>query len=121
MVDQLPLHADAHPTLDDVWSDLAARTSRRVAIVLAGSGLAAAAWSRWADLSWVLTLSTMVVAAFGCDALLRANQLGDGRPEKRTIRGASAIARAVAAVSAAAIGLILLGVIFGGRIEVMRR
>lgn len=121
MVEQLPLDADPHPTLHEVWTGLAARMPRRAAATLAGLGLGVAAWSRWAGLTWIVTLTAVVVLAFGCDALLWVSSRHRPELQNRRLRVASAVARLVAAVAAVAIGLILLGIVFGDKIEVMRR
>lgn len=123
MVDQIPMYDGAHtePTLYQVWHGLAARLSRGAAAACVTGGIAAALSSRWAGLPWVVTLSAVIVIAFGCDALLHSGAVASHGPRARMHRVASAGARAVAATAAVAIALIVLGMIFGDKIEVMRR
>ncbi len=68
-----------------------------------------------------MTLASVIVMSFGCDALLQCGVANDAGSRSRTHRVASATARTVAAIAAGAIGLIVFGMIFGDKIEVMRR
>ncbi|HEY0996807.1 MAG TPA: hypothetical protein VGD77_12505 [Gemmatimonadaceae bacterium] len=123
MVDHLPLPGTAgtQPTLHEVWRDLTTRVTRRAAASFAGVGLFATLATRWAGLPWIVTLVAVVLMAFGFDALLQADLAADHGSRRRLRRFASAATRVFAAVAAAAIGLIVLRMIFGDRIEVMRR
>lgn len=123
MVDQIRLSGNAgtQPTLDEVWRGVAARLTRPAAASVATAGLVAALASRWAGLPWVLTLAAVIVMALGCDALLQVVAAAEKGPGRRARRIASGVARTLAAVAAGAIGLIVLGMIFGDKIEVMRR
>ncbi len=123
MVDQvrLPGSAGTQPTLDELWRDAAARLTRRIAASCAATGLIAALASRWAGLPWVVTLLAVIAMSFGGDALLQAGSVADHGSRSRVHRVSSAVARTLAAVAAGAIGLIVLGMVFGDKIEVMRR
>ncbi len=120
MVDQLPLHAGANPTLDELWRGWATRLSPRTAALCLSFGVAVVAGSRLGDVTWIATLSGVIITAFGADALLWSTA-GDREHRSRARHMAGVVARMTAALAAAAIALVVLGMIFGDKIEVMRR
>lgn len=108
-------------TLADVWDDIVRRSSRRVLVacsVVGGAGLVALTV---VDSFRIVALLAVVVGALGVEGLARQG-VASTSPERRPALDLLVPAmRGIAIVAAIIAGLLLLGAIFGGSIEVMRR
>ena len=106
-------------TLGVVWRSTALRlTSRRIAIWL-GLGIAGVSASGLTRRFPVLAALGIVVSAFACYAgLIQPRGDHDVHTNKR--RRLAQLASTIAALAALTAGLLMLGAVFGGGIEVMR-
>lgn len=113
--------AASEQTLATLWRRHASRVSERTIVTCLALGtlgtIVPLFFPGWAIVSSV----SLIVVAFGVYAATAHPNLGGRRLGPGAQRIVGAVASTIAAMSGLVAGLLLLGAVFGGSIEVMRR
>ena len=108
-------------TLAETWNNVGRRASRRTLVACAVAGAIGLSLLIVADSFRIVALLAIVAGAFGLEELLR-RRAEDGLARDAHVLGRLTVTlRGVAIVAALGAGVLILGVIFGGSVEVMRR
>jgi len=110
----------AGPTLDVLWCEWARRLGGRAIMLCVATGVAGGVLSLIAE-RWMPLALSLIVAAFGCYAVIMQPTLGGRYLLPRAQRVFARVMGTVAVLAGVAAALLALAGIFGGSIEVMRR
>jgi hypothetical protein len=121
----LQQHFDSPPTDDQtlaaLWQTHARRVGGRTIAQCVALGTLDTIIAVFSGRATFVALMSLIVAAFGLHAAIVQPSLGGRWLQPRAQRIIGTAVTAVAALAGVAAGLLVLGAVFGGSIEVMRR